>query len=278
MAVRLAYEAWGEGPRTLLLLHGFTGDHTSFDHLRPLLGRELRAIVVDLPGHGRTPLPGLGGRAGHLETLQAVIDVVDRLGLQSVDLLGYSMGGRIALGAALAAPERFGRLILEGCSPGLRQGTEQRERLALDRLRADQVRALGVDTFMAMWEAQPLFASLQRLPPALRAALELRRRACSASGLAGALEALGTGIQPDYWPELPRVDQPTLLLTGALDAKYTEMARRMAAKLPVAYHSIIADCGHAPHLEAPDVYARELLAFLGAPLREMLRCASSRPI
>ena len=69
----------GGGGPPLVLLHGFTGNRTSFDHLRPLLGSEVKAIAVDLPGHGETPLPRAKGREGFLETIQGLIELLDRL-------------------------------------------------------------------------------------------------------------------------------------------------------------------------------------------------------
>src|SRR5687768_7629156 len=112
MGVTLAYETWGEGPRPLVLLHGFTGNRGSFDGLKPLMGRSVKAIAVDLPGHGATSLPERRGRDGFLETVDALVSLVDSLGLGTVDLLGYSQGARVALAAAVRAPDRFGRLIM----------------------------------------------------------------------------------------------------------------------------------------------------------------------
>ncbi len=277
MGVTLAYSTWGEGERALLLLHGFTGNRTAFDHLRPLLSGAVRAIAVDLPGHGETPLPQRKGREGFLETVQAIVELVDRLGLPSVDLLGYSQGARIALGVALHAPRRFGRLILESGSPGLHRRMERAERREQDGRRASFILRNGVEAFLDRWEAQPLFESLRRLPPELQAALRERRRSCTAEGLVGALECLGLGMQPDYWPELHRQRLPTLLLTGALDEKFTQLARRMATELPVVWRHTIPDCGHAPHLEAPEVYAREVLSFLDTPWYEAPVFESASP-
>lgn len=266
--LKLAYETWGEGPRPLLLLHGFTGSRASFDHLRPLLGHSVRAIAVDLPGHGETPLPARTGRDGFLETLDALVGLVERLGLKHVDLLGYSQGARVALGLAVTAPERFGRLIMESGSPGLHRRQERMERRVSDGELAAFIRARGVDAFVDRWEALPLFDGLRRLPEAQQDALRARRRACTVDGLAGALECLGLGVQPDYWPSLHRQRLPTLLLTGANDTKFTQLARRMAAELPVVWRHAFAGCGHAPHLEAPADYAAEVLSFLQTPWYE----------
>ncbi|MBZ4373123.1 2-succinyl-6-hydroxy-2,4-cyclohexadiene-1-carboxylate synthase [Corallococcus interemptor] len=267
MGVTLAYDIWGDGPHTLLALHGFTGSGASFEHLRPLLGRSVRVVAVDLPGHGRTPLPEKTGRDGFLETVDAVVRLSRELG-GPVDLLGYSQGARVALGAAVRAPECFGRLIMESGSPGLHRRQERSERREADAKLVDFIRAKGVDAFVERWEALPLFDGLRRLPEPEQAALRERRKACTAQGLAGALETLGLGVQPDYWPALHRQRLPTLLLTGALDVKFTNLARRMAAELPVVWRHAFAGVTHAPHLEAPEAYVREVLSFLQTPWYE----------
>ncbi|NRD46648.1 2-succinyl-6-hydroxy-2,4-cyclohexadiene-1-carboxylate synthase [Corallococcus exiguus] len=267
MGVTLAYDSWGEGPHTLLALHGFTGSGATFEHLRPLLGRSVRVVAVDLPGHGRTPLPEKAGRDGFLETVDAVVGLARELGGQ-VDLLGYSQGARVALGAAVRAPECFGRLIMESGSPGLHRRQERSERREADSKLVDFIRTKGVDAFVERWEALPLFDGLRRLPDPEQASLRERRKACTAQGLAGALETLGLGVQPDYWPALHRQRLPTLLLTGAQDEKFTALARRMAAELPVVWRHAFAGVTHAPHLEAPEEYVREVLSFLQTPWYE----------
>ncbi|ADO71832.1 2-succinyl-6-hydroxy-2,4-cyclohexadiene-1-carboxylate synthase [Stigmatella aurantiaca] len=268
MGVNLAYSLWGEGSQPLLLLHGFTGNRTSFDHLRPLLGSAVRAIAVDLPGHGETPLPSKRGREGFLETVDALIALLDQLKLPSVDLLGYSQGARLALAAAVRAPQRFGRLILESGSPGLHRRQERAARRESDTQLASFLRARGVDAFVDRWEALPLFEGLRNLPPPQREALRERRLSCTIEGLAGALECLGTGEQPDFWPALYRQRLPTLLLTGEKDTKFTQLARKMASELPVVWRHAFPGCGHAPHLEAPEAYAGEVLSFLRTPWYE----------
>jgi 2-succinyl-6-hydroxy-2,4-cyclohexadiene-1-carboxylate synthase len=269
MGVTLAYDTWGEGSHTLLALHGFTGAAASFAHLRPLLGRSVRVVAVDLPGHGRTPLPTKPGRDGFLETVDAIIQLARELAPSgTVDLLGYSQGARLALGAAVKAPECFGRLIMESGSPGLHRRQERSERREADAKLVDFIRARGVDAFVDRWESLALFDGLRRLPEADQAALRERREACTVEGLAGALETLGLGVQPDYWPSLHRQRLPTLLLTGAQDEKFTNLARRMAAELPVVWRHAFAGVTHAPHLEAPEEYVREVLSFLQTPWYE----------
>lgn len=268
MALKLAYETWGQGDHPVVLLHGFTGNRSSFDHLRPLLGDTVRAIAVDLPGHGQTPLPERSGRDGFLETVEALLRVLDEQGVHKANLLGYSQGARFALAAALREPERFGRLIMESGSPGLHRRQERSERRNKDAELATLIRQRGVEAFVDYWESLPLFVGLRKLSPEQQGALRERRRSCTEAGLVGALECLGLGVQPDYWPELQRQRLPTLLLTGALDVKFTQIARRMAAELPVVWRRTFEGCSHAPHLEEPEEYVREVAAFLRTPWYE----------
>lgn len=277
MALKLAYETWGEGSHPLLLLHGFTGNRSAFDHLRPLMGDKVRAIAVDLPGHGQSPLPSRTGREGFLETVDALLRVLDEVGVARANLLGYSQGARFALAAALSRPERFGRLIMESGSPGLHRRQERTERRSKDAELATFIRQKGVEAFVKHWESLPLFSGLSKLAPEQQEALRARRRECTVEGLVGALDCLGLGVQPDYWPELQRQRLPTLLLTGSLDDKFTQIARRMAAELPVVWRRTFEECSHAPHLEVPEEYAREVISFLQTPWYESPEFESSGP-
>ena len=254
----LPLETWGRGPTRALFLHGFAGSRETFRHLEPLLGDVLTATCVDLPGHGEAPLPRPDG-------FEAVVDELAGLLDAPAVVVGYSQGARLALGLALRHPERVERLVLESGSPGLRRRQDRTRRRASDQALAGLLLQEGVVRFMDGWERQPLFSGLQRLPEAERAALRRRRCAHRAEGLAAALVAMGQGAQPDYWPRLTRLFRPTLVLSGALDLKYTRLARRLVAELPLGWRVSFPGVGHAPHLECREAYAQELRSFLLPP-------------
>lgn len=262
---RLAYDVCGSGTRPLLLLHGFTGTRASFAPVEKFLLPRFRLIRVDLPGHGASALPPSEGREGFVETLDALARILDEVEAPEVDVVGYSQGARVALGFALRFPKRVGRLVMESGSPGLHRRKDRIARRRDDEALAQQLLHSGVEAFVQKWELLPLFDGLRRLPPAAQEALRTRRASNSAEGLAGALRCLGTGAQPDYWPFLWRLRPPTLLLTGANDAKFTALARRMAADVPMMWSHAFEGVGHAPHLEVPDGWAREVVAFLETP-------------
>jgi len=261
----LHFERWGGDGPPLLLLHGFTGSRTSFAHLRGRLTPRADVVVVDLPGHGESPFQDDTTFASTLDELQRLLD---GLGLGPLDLAGYSLGARVALGLAVEAGPRIRRLVLESGSPGLRRRRNREQRRRQDEVLAARLEADGVGAFVESWEALPLFSGVRSLPAEVQDALRQRRLSGDAGGLALSLRRLGLGAQPSYWSVLPRLRVPTLLLSGARDEKYTDIARRMAAELPLVWGHVFAGVGHAPHLEAPEVWADEVLGFLNAPWLE----------
>ena len=257
----LAHTTWGDGS-PLLLIHGFTGNRDAWNHLRPLLGQRFRVLAPDLPGHGESPIAPDTTFDG---TLEALLGLLDAHRLERVDVAGYSLGARVALGLCLRAPERVGRLVLESGSPGLRRRRERGERRRGDAALAEVIERDGVEAFLRRWEALPLFHGLRSLPEEMRLNLRERRLSHRPEALAGSLRALSLGAQPSYWTRLWTVRAPTLLLSGAGDAKFTGIARAMAAEIPLVWGHVFPGAGHAPHLESPVEWAREVTSFLSAP-------------
>jgi 2-succinyl-6-hydroxy-2,4-cyclohexadiene-1-carboxylate synthase len=261
----LRYERWGGNGPPLLLLHGFTGSRASFGHLRQRLSSQADVLVVDLPGHGESPY---SADTTFASTLTALLGLLDELRLEQVDVAGYSLGARVALGLAVEGRGRLRRLVLESGSPGLRRRRDRGERRRQDEALAARIESEGVTAFVQKWEALPLFSGVRTLPAEVQEALRLRRLEGDAGGLALSLRRLGLGAQPSYWAALPRIRIPVLLLSGARDEKFTALARRMAAELPLVWGHVFTAVGHAPHLEAPEAWAREVTGFLSAPWTE----------
>jgi 2-succinyl-6-hydroxy-2,4-cyclohexadiene-1-carboxylate synthase len=170
-------------------------------------------------------------------------------------VLGYSLGGRVALHYAVAAPERVAALILIGASPGIPDEAERRARREADEALARDIERDGVAAFVDRWERLPLFASQATLPAEVRASLRAQRLRNSPTGLANSLRGMGAGSQPSLWDRLPGLHVPTLLIAGELDAKYCDLARKMAAAMPAARLALIPRAGHAAHLEQPAALA-----------------------
>jgi 2-succinyl-6-hydroxy-2,4-cyclohexadiene-1-carboxylate synthase len=246
--LRYHVDCWGEG-RPLLLLHGFTGSSDTWRPFR-LAWRGVAAVAVDLVGHGRTELPSTPARATMAECVEDLGLILDALGLERAAVLGYSMGGRLALRFALAQPHRVQALVLEGASPGLPEEERAARRLADERL-ARLLEEEGIAAFVAAWEALPLWASQARLSNEERERLRLARLACSPAGLALSLRGMGAGHDEVALDRLGELSMPVLLIAGEEDQKYAALARAMAARLPTARLAIVPEAGHAVHLEQP---------------------------
>ncbi|NLF64314.1 MAG: 2-succinyl-6-hydroxy-2,4-cyclohexadiene-1-carboxylate synthase [Chloroflexi bacterium] len=246
----------------VLLLHGFTGSSAAWSPVLPALARRYRVIAVDLLGHGESDAPDDPARYAMERVVWDIATLLDILAAGPAALVGYSMGGRLALYLALHIPERWRALVLECASPGLATEAERVERAAQDEALAARIEELGIERFIASWEQLPLFASQQSLPETVRAEQRRWRLQNRPAGLAGSLRGMGTGVQPSLWERLGELRPPTLLLAGALDEKFVGIARKMARAIPEATLDLVPDAGHTIHLEQPERWLRLVTGWL----------------
>ncbi len=166
-------------------------------------------------------------------------------------LLGYSMGGRLALHLAAHHSERFSSVVLESASPGLHTDAERAERRRLDQDRADEL-TRDFSGFLDNWYRMPLFASL---PDGVRTRLIADRSAHDPSEIARALVGMGTGAQAPLWHHLAHLALPVYALAGSLDTKFAGLARQMEAKSGglTASH-VIEGAGHMIHVERSSAF------------------------
>ncbi len=260
----------------LLLLHGFTGSAASWDPLAQRIAAEgWRVIAIDHLGHGASSIPTDPRRYAIERVCADLADILAQMGLRSADtvILGYSMGGRVALAAMTHTPYRAA--ILESATPGIADPTERAARQQSDADLAARIERDGVPAFVDYWTNLPLFASQRGLAEADRSALRAQRLTNQAAGLANSLRGLGTGRQPDLGPALADARLPVLLIVGALDTKYVAIAQAMAHTLPNPRLAIVPGVGHTVHLEAPAVYEDLVLTFLN-DLRQANGCNPPR--
>ena len=236
-------ESAGFGP-PLVLLHGFAMHGGLFATLLPSLARNRRVHVVDLPGHGRSPLVA----PYELATLVRAID--DALGDVAAPLavLGWSLGGQVALQWALMRPDRIERLILVAATPSFVERPGWPDAMAPQTLArfGDELRVsyrLTLQRFLALQvhgsdEGRATLAQLRRSI--------FERGDPSPQALAAALALLaGTDLRE----ALPRMDKPALVIGGERDALVPLRAtQRLAAALPHADHATIRGAAHAPFL------------------------------
>ena len=260
------YHAERDGQKTdppLLLLHGFTGSGKNWAHLVPELGERYSIRRVDILGHGRSASPPDPNRYTMANIAADIIALLDAWHINQTALLGYSMGGRLALYLACHFPARFSQLVLESSSPGLATEPERTARRQSDEALADWIEANGIESFVERWEKLPLWASQQQLSEAVRAKLRQQRLQNSPQGLANSLRGMGTGAQPSLWEKLPSLTLPTLLIAGELDGKFVAINEQMEKALPNGRLHIIPQAGHTTHLERPFAFETAVMEFLG---------------
>jgi 2-succinyl-6-hydroxy-2,4-cyclohexadiene-1-carboxylate synthase len=239
----------------IVLAHGFTQTGRLWGPFGDALAQGRQLVKVDLPGHGdsssvEADLESAGG---------LLLDAAAPAGAEPADLLGYSLGARVALHAALADPGRVRRLILIGGTGGIEDAAAREQRRARDDAMAAELEQGGdLDGFLGRWLANPMFATL----PADAAELAERRRNTPA-GLASSLRLAGTGTQEPLWERLAGVDLPVLALAGANDPRFVAAGLRIAA-LTGGVFSAVVGAAHAAHLEQPALCARIVESWLSA--------------
>ena len=240
------------------MLHGFTHTGRSWDPVIAALDDErYRAIAPDLRGHG-------AAAEAVPVTLEAVIGDLATLAPPTFVLVGYSMGGRIALHAGLALADRVERLVLIGASPGIADRAERDARRGDDERLADELEAGGIEQFAARWAATPVLAGQ---PARIREAAHSDRLRNTPAGLARALRGLGTGALPPLWDRLGELTMPVALVVGERDGKFRALAAEMAPAIRGGEVVVVRRAGHAVHLEAPAEIAGVLARAAGQAAR-----------
>ncbi|MHB1397570.1 MAG: alpha/beta fold hydrolase [Trichloromonadaceae bacterium] len=258
---RLAYRESGSGP-ALVLLHGWAMSSVVFSELSAELSRDFRLLAADLRGHGGSdPGPGYGclGFAADLSEWFTHLDLRDAV------LLGWSLGGEVALTLAAEAPlrSRLRALVLVATTPRFCAGDDWTAGLPATQLRAlvrdlrrNYLKTMG-DFFALQFVGETL--SQERYQEILRFAVRAGRLPEPEIALAG-LETLG---EEDLRHLLPQLQLPTLVVHGELDSiVLPEAGRFLAASLPQARLDLWPQVGHAPFISDPLRFCSLLRSFL----------------
>jgi 2-succinyl-6-hydroxy-2,4-cyclohexadiene-1-carboxylate synthase len=235
--------------QSLVLLHGFSGTRRAWDRVSERLdpSRHL-PLALDLPGHGEA-----ADASRPITFAGCVRHVLDRSPAR-FSLCGYSLGGRIALHVALAAPERVAALALVSTTAGIDSLPEREQRRAADRALADELERSPFEDFIARWRSQPLFAQDPAEVGALARADQRRNRP---DALAAVLRGVGSGEMLPLWHRLEQLTMPVRVVVGERDAKFRALGERMVGLLGAAELVVVAG-GHGLPLESPASLARAL--------------------
>lgn len=251
----------GEG-EPVLFLHGFTSRGSSWEtSVRPI-AEKYKVILIDLLGHGDTSKPQDPERYRIENAADDLAHVLQQLNISKVSVVGYSMGGRLAIAFVKRHPAMVEKLVLESSSPGLKTEQERQARIEQDENLADTILTKGIPEFVDYWTNIPLFESQKRLDEGIQNKVYEERLWNDALGLANSLKGMGTGAQGSWWEYLPEINCPVLLLTGSLDEKFCRTADEMMNKLKNGTHTTFLNKGHALHVEDPEKFGTIVLEFL----------------
>jgi 2-succinyl-6-hydroxy-2,4-cyclohexadiene-1-carboxylate synthase len=265
--VRLNYFVAGEGA-PVTLLHGFTQSSRSWQEVISSMPTGWRWVVPDLRGHGETQVSP--GAAFTMDACTADLEMLwDGLGIEHTHLVGYSMGGRLALHVAAQRQNRLRSILTISAHAGLDEDAREGRRRD-DEALAGRIERDGIEAFVDYWSALPMFAGIGRRGQSFVAQVRAERMRNSPSGLAASLRGMGAGAMEPVWRELARVRLPGTFVAGQLDDRYAAFARRLASAVPNGRVEIVPGAGHAVHLERPQAFARVLEAHL-----EVTEAASS---
>lgn len=241
----------------LIAIHGFTEIDLGWTEVLCDLQVPLKGYL--LPGHGYKPCPPN-------TTYEIVINDLHRRYAEDgpFDLLGYSMGGRVALQFALTYPKLVNRLLLVSCRPGIANDGERAARAEADEGLAMMLEDNDIGQFVAWWENNPALRPARPYSRAMAEHLRSRRLNQDAHGLAACLRALGQGKTPPLWDRLGEITAPTLAIAGSADPRYVADMQRMVDLMPRAQLAVVPECGHAVHRECRDSLLNIVRGFLAS--------------
>lgn len=254
----------------ILFLHGFMGDRTEFELTIADISKQFYCVAINLPAHGEIDVikqmtDQIADQDDYYtiqSTANLVIKFLDFLRIEQCFLVGYSMGGRLALYLTIYFPQYFHKVVLESASAGLRTAAEKSDRLAKDQKLATELEHLkhhDFRLFLENWYQQSIFASL-RSHPNFPQMLE-KRLNNSPAQLAKSLRNLSIGMQPSLWEKLSENEVPLLLLVGELDLKFVQVNQQMQQLCKLSQLQIVPNCGHNIHFENPNLFIEKIQSF-----------------
>jgi 2-succinyl-6-hydroxy-2,4-cyclohexadiene-1-carboxylate synthase len=176
-------------------------------------------------------------------------------------LLGYSLGGRLALHACLARPDLWSGAIIVSADPGLSSREEKELQLRKDQQWAERFRSECLESLLEEWDALPVFCGLPNAAPR-------NFNDWNPEKISGLFDVFSKGRQRDLLPELRKLKKPPLLfISGQRDEKYTQVGKELSEACPMVEHQIIPQSGHRVPWENPEPFFEMVWEFMGSVLR-----------
>ena len=244
----------------MVFLHGFMGSSEDWIQIMKHFASEYYCIAFDLPGHNETIVEGYDEFYTIENTCASLKKELANNGIKNFHLIGYSMGGRIALTFAVKYPETINKLVLISTSPGIESADLREERKKFDADIAEKIRTSELHNFLKLWYSAPIFKGLNQTN--LYGKLISRRGYNNKEVLVKSLEYTGTGKMNPLWNDIQSFSKPVLLVAGEKDRKYCIINVKMNELFPNSSLAIIKDSAHIVHLEQPKEFENELRNFI----------------
>lgn len=258
------YKTIGDSDKpAIIFLHGFLGTSNDWQKTTQRLKEHFYCLLIDLPGHGKSIGFSAGDFKWSFESFSGwLIDFMLSLQIKTISIVGYSMGGRIALHFAVNNPRRVKRLVIESASPGLESKIDKDERLQNDLRIAEDIKSKSLEMFSSQWYRSDVFKEIDKHPNYV--SLIEERTLQNKQLVAQALINFSQSKQESLWGKLNTIKIPVILFCGSKDKKYVQIMRRMVDYNPAFKLNIIENCSHNTHFENADLFAEHLLQFLSS--------------
>jgi len=247
---------------TVLLIHGFTGSLEDWRDIHPNLDERFNYVGIDLIGHGKSDSPTDIEKYKPDSLVGHIHDILDHLSISKVIILGYSMGGRVALNFAVSHPQKMKGLILESTSAGIKNEKDRRERIESDEELASFIEVEGTEKFAERWMDQDIFNTQRRFLDEKLQKIRNRITQNSKTGMTNTLRGFGKGKMPYLAAKVNLIHCSVLLISGELDSKFSQINKEQIKKFPSAHHQIIKNAGHNTHIEEPERYIQVVNKYL----------------
>ena len=248
--------------KTVVLLHGFTGSIEDWRSISSSLDIGFNYLGIDLIGHGKSESPEEVKNYKTEEIVKQIDEAVIHLSLNKIILIGYSMGGRAALNFTIRHPEKIEALILESTNPGIKDEKERKIRVKYDEKLAKYIEKHSIEEFAGLWVNLDIFNTQRRFSEEKRKHIRLEKMKNNKTGLVNSLRGFGTGKMLPMFDQLKKINCRTLLITGELDKKFTEINKAIVNLFHNAEHKIITNAGHNAHLEEQEKFTEVVNEFL----------------
>ncbi len=244
--MKLNYKTWGSPEQpALIMLHGFLGNAAEWKPVAEVFSKQFYCIAVDLPGHGDSQQITLPEDKAFEAFDEHMLVLADSLRLEKYSMLGYSLGGRLAMSHMLSYPDQVEHVIAESANPGLASELERGRRRMQDKQWARRFREDPIEDVLRDWYSQPVFADLT---DSERWKLVEQRKSGKTDALADMLLATSVARQKNLWQLMTQGGFSLGYICGSKDSRYKEVGRRLLQRSPGVIQQQVEGAGHNVHL------------------------------